>query len=370
MSQAVDRKDAPWVRPLRVGLVAGAGTLARLGPAVRHLVVGLLDEPMHVTMVLPDSAGTPDVPSPPVQIIRYLPARLSFFRNRLIDSLAEAMSGAGVGLLHALDGEALGLVRGLSPRMEVSYLVSVLGPRQELPVGDARCRGVLAASEPILQAIRDSGDVGPETLRLLRPAIHQAHKAACFIDPTHTPAVVAAGPFDQVPPFAAVLEAMAALREERRGCVFFVVGSGPAEAPLRRQAQKLRLMDELTFVDRRASEPIGDILKAADLFISPVPSQEVEIELLSAMAAGVPVVTAGSEASDFVIPDRTALTFPTGQAAPLAAALRRLLDDRAAARNLAENALDHLRDHHSPARMAGRLAEMYRGAVRGLPLPE
>ena len=119
-------------------------------------------------------------------------------------------------------------------------------------------------------------------------------------------------------------------------------------------------MRNLTFVERQSPEQLNGILRAADIFISPAPSERLEIELLSAMAAGVPVLAAGAEASDFIIAEETALTFAPGDAVELADKLAALMDDHAAATNLAEAALAHLRENHSPAKMVAQLIDLYR----------
>ncbi|GAG43336.1 unnamed protein product, partial [marine sediment metagenome] len=106
-------------------------------------------------------------------------------------------------------------------------------------------------------------------------------------------------------------------------------------------------------------EQLNGILRAADIFISPAPSKRLEIELLSAMAAGVPVLAAGAEAPDFIIADETALIFSPGDAAGLADRLAMLMDDHAAAQRLAENALAYLRENHSPAKMVSQLIDLY-----------
>jgi glycosyltransferase involved in cell wall biosynthesis len=206
----------------------------------------------------------------------------------------------------------------------------------------------------------ESRAVPPDLVHLLRPGTHPARRATCFIDPKHAVAIVAAGSLASYRPFAATLEAFAELKAGRRECVFFLVGNGRYEHALRRLAMKLGLMSELTFVDRQSPEQLTGILRAADVFIAPAPSDRVEMELLASMAAGVPVLAAGAEAADFVIPDRTALTFSAGDSAELTVKLSALLDDRAAARELAEAALAHLREHHSPAKTVGQLAELYR----------
>lgn len=354
-------QEAP--KPIRVGLVAGPETLRNLGSVVRHLIVGLLDEPIAVTLICPADADAGHLPDPLVQTVRYAPVRLPFFHRRSLEAAAENLQAGNLSLLHALDADALGPTRRLAARADADYLVGFYSLRRHARVSDQRCQALLAASEPIRQMLVDSHAAPAETVHLLRPGVHQARNATCFIDPGHAVSIVAAGEMETASPFAAVLVAFAELRQTQRECVFFLIGNGRAEKSVRKLAEKLGLLGDLTFVDRTRPGELTGILKAADIFISPAPSHRVDIGLLAAMAGGVPVLAAAGGAADFLIPDQTALTFPAGDAAELTVKLEALLDDRAAARSLAENALAHLRQHHSPARMAKQLAEVYRTAL-------
>lgn len=350
-------------KPIRVGLVAGRATLRNLGAVVRHLIVGLLDEPMAVSLICPVSADAEPLPELLVQTIRYPLAYLPFFRSRALEGAAAQLRAAKVSVLHALDADALTATRRLAAKLDVHYLAGFFSLRWQGKIADERCQGLLAASEPIRQVLVDSHAGSPEMVHLLRPGLHQVRNATCFVDPTHAVAIVAAGEMKTPAPFAAVLEAFAQLRQAQRECVFFLIGNGPAEKSLRGLAEKLGLWGELTLVDRTAPEELTGILKGADIFISPAPSARLDIGLLAAMAGGVPVLAADGGAADFVIPDRTALTFPPGNAAELTVKLKALLDDRASARALAQNALAHLREHHSPAKMARQLVEIYRSTL-------
>ena len=75
-------------KPVRIGLVAGPETLRNLGPVVRHMIVGLLDDPLDVTLFCPMKADVANLPAPPVRIIRYDTTRLPFLPERQPCSLA------------------------------------------------------------------------------------------------------------------------------------------------------------------------------------------------------------------------------------------------------------------------------------------
>ncbi len=363
MTQAQANSSPPRPKTLRVALVAGAETLANLGPAVRHLLVSLLDEPMHVWLICPDRADTAYVPDPPVAVIRHGSLRVPFLRRKALDALAAEVDRTGASLLHALDADALPATRQLADRLDLDYVLSVLSTKPWLHGVGRRCRAVLAAAEPIRRVLVESRVAPAELVAVLPPGVHRVRKATCFMDPRHAPAIVAAGRLEAFEHFAAVLEAFARLRARRPECVLFIVGAGRSETRLRRLAAELGLMASLTFVQSQDTELLANIVKAADIFVSPVPSERVEIDLLTAMASGAPVVAAGAEATDALVNGQTALTYTPADADDLAGRLNSLLEDRAWARGLAENALAYLAEHHSPARMAGCLADLYHTVV-------
>ena len=347
-----------------VGLVAARGTLRELDHVLRHLVVALLDHPMPLALICPSGQDGTDLPVPPLEMIEYGPMRLPFFRSRSIEALGRRVHAAGLTLLHALDGEALPLTQHLAAKADLEYVAGAYSLRHDVRAADHRCRALLAASTAIRQMLVESHAAPAEMIHLLRPGVHQVRSASCFADPNHATAIVASGELDRLGPFSAVLEAFAQLKQAGRECVFFLIGSGRAERRLRRQAEKLDLMEDLTFVGRQEGGQLAGILQAADIFVSPVPTNRLDIEVLTAMGAGVPVLTAGSPAADFVIENQTALTFPAGDSVDLAIKLFSLLDDHAAARSLAEAALAHLRDNHSPAGMADELLQLYSDVSR------
>ena len=90
------------------------------------------------------------------------------------------------------------------------------------------------------------------------------------------------------------------------------------------------------------------------------------MQSLLAMAAGVPVLAAaGKSANDFLRDGETAMGFTCGDYAELTVKLSAMLEDRASARALAENALEYIRRNHSAAANVTALASMYREVLKG-----
>ena len=116
-----------------------------------------------------------------------------------------------------------------------------------------------------------------------------------------------------------------------------IVGGGPAEAEVRRAMQPLG--DRVRFAGLRQGVKLAEAFAAADIFAWPAVKEAVGIVFLEASAAGLAVVAGRSGGIDTILDDgRTGLVVPAGDAAAMTAALARLLDDPALARQLGEAA--------------------------------
>lgn len=346
----------------RVAMLLGPHTIGAMGRVVRHLTIGLLDEPVNLTVVAPEGEDLASLPSPPIDIITYAPPWLGLRLGHLAEELAEQLSGRGVELLHAADESAHELTEKISTHTGWPYLVTAMSlarPNGLTALGP-HCRGVLAASDGIAADLRVRGVVDPDRLHVVRPGVHQARQVNCFRRPECSAAILAVGRLDDYAPFAAVLETFAALRQSDADSVFFLMGNGRAERRLRSRAEAMGLMHSLTFVDPPPPNAQTDILKAADLFVYPRSGGQLEIQLLEAMGVGIPAVVGSPCAGDFIIDAETALRYEATNSADLTAKLRLLLSDRAGAARLAQGALRWLHERHSPSRMVREVAEVYR----------
>lgn len=112
-----------------------------------------------------------------------------------------------------------------------------------------------------------------------------------------------------------------------------------------------------------ASDAYKALFREADIFVQPWRARRWRPELLEAMSVGNAVIVADGSDNDLVIDGKTALVAPFEDESALTDALDRLLQDRDYARNLAQNAQQHLRKHFLASRMIARLAKAYRQIV-------
>ncbi|MFQ5791309.1 MAG: glycosyltransferase [Acidobacteriota bacterium] len=113
---------------------------------------------------------------------------------------------------------------------------------------------------------------------------------------------------------------------------FFVVGgevfptNHGREATLREETRRLGLNGQVRFLGVREDMPA--IMDALDILISAAEAEACSRTILEAMASGTPVIGADVGGTpELIMPGKTGLLFPTGDAHALAAALRRLIED-------------------------------------------
>ncbi|MGH3035471.1 MAG: glycosyltransferase, partial [Gaiellaceae bacterium] len=121
-----------------------------------------------------------------------------------------------------------------------------------------------------------------------------------------------------------------------------LVGDGPDRAALVRRIAAAGLEGRVALAGRRTRGEVAELLSRAHVLVSPsVPTAEgkregIPVVLMEAMASGVPVVASGiSGIPELVADGESGLLVPPRDPRALAAALRRLHDDRALRERLA-----------------------------------
>lgn len=352
--------------PLRVGWVAGDGTLTNFAPTLNPLAVGLMDELVKVTLLSPAKAGAAELAGPLTDVVRYTVSAWPM-RQAGLKAAGTAVVANKLELLHALDFTAARLTRDLAGRCNLPYVVSSfsMSDTRRAKRLDGRLGAVLAAGEKIeLGLIRHH--VAPAAkVHRLRPGLYTAKRARCFRDPTHSVAIVAACRLARWPVLTAVCEAFAKLKADGYDCIFVIIASGRLAGRLRRHVRQAGLEHDLTLADHHSSEQLGKVIMAGDLFVSPDAGPQIDFGSMMAMASGVPVLAGhvGRDMDDFIIDGETAEVFDPAASGALAGKLAGMLDDHAAARSLADKALDHIRRNYSPTAMVSAVSNIYRSVI-------
>jgi glycosyltransferase involved in cell wall biosynthesis len=135
---------------------------------------------------------------------------------------------------------------------------------------------------------------------------------------------------------------------------FAIVGDGELRAELERRAAGLPI------VFTGARDDVPDLLASFDVFAFPSLYEGLGLAVVEAQAAGVPVVaTPVGGIRETVVDGETGLLVPARDPEALAAAIRRLLDDRPLARRLADEARRRVLERFSEQRMIEETLRLY-----------
>jgi len=135
---------------------------------------------------------------------------------------------------------------------------------------------------------------------------------------------------------------------------FVVAGDGELRDELERLAEGSRVR----FLGARDDVP--DVLASLDVFAFPSLFEGLCLAVIEAQAAGVPVVaTPVGGIRETVVEGETGLLVPTGDPPALAAAIRRLLEDRNAAQAIAAEAKRRVLERFSIERMVEETLRLY-----------
>jgi glycosyltransferase involved in cell wall biosynthesis len=155
-----------------------------------------------------------------------------------------------------------------------------------------------------------------------------------------------------------LIEAAGRLRREGMGVTLLIVGSGREEDRLRDLAQREGIGDDALFLGTRRDLP--ELFRAMDVFAFPSLWEGFPIALLSAMAAGLPVIVTPVGGVPEVVKDGiNGVIVPAGDPIALAAAIRRVREDPVGASVLGGAAEATIRNRYSHWTTARRIMEIY-----------
>ncbi len=357
-----DAHGSQHAGPLRVGWILSRGAGRRLGRILEPLAVGLMDELIELTLILPSAEDAGKIPSPPVERIFYRPKRFWHARSVVWAELTEAVSAASLDVLHAAEPSDIELANWLGAACEVPFGVVCPSADRIRPLGRVNEFGefLMALSEPIHQRICQAGILPRQHVHLIRPGVFPARQARCCASPDRPLSIMAGGPLDDPVSGLALLQCFRRLRQEHPKVLFFLTGSGPAERQLRKEAENLELTDVLTFLSGMADGQLSGLFLAADVYITPKRLAWYDLHALLAMASGLPVIASSDAADDFIQADRTARVFDPARSEQLLEVLEDVLRHTAQTRAMVERALEYLRSTHGMSTMTRQLAELYR----------
>lgn len=196
----------------------------------------------------------------------------------------------------------------------------------------------------------------------LRPssAEREAKRRELGVD-ADAPLAVCAARLQKEKSLDVLIEAVASLGDHPR-LSLLIAGEGDEEPRLCELIGRHGVTDRVRLLGFRSD--VHAILHAADVAVLPSAAEPFGLAVLEAMALGVPVVAARAGGPLDIIEDGAhGLLATPGDAAALAAAMRRLLDDPLLRRRLADAGRRRFVDRFTADRMARETVAVYRSAL-------
>jgi 1,2-diacylglycerol 3-alpha-glucosyltransferase len=125
-----------------------------------------------------------------------------------------------------------------------------------------------------------------------------------------------------------------------------LVGSGPAEAELRAQAERLNLSDRVSFLGFVKDVDLLALRRSAELFVIPSEAELQSLATMEALACGLPVIAANSYAlPELVHHEENGFLFQPGNSEELAHYLDLLVSDCELRKRMGEESLKIIAKH-------------------------
>lgn len=264
--------------------------------------------------------------------------------------------------LHVLGAEMADAGLDIAERWHIPYMLTV----DEFPRRDARlrlsrawCRGLIATNPELAEAlVRDYG-VPPRFLWIVPRGIVEPERPRPEPDPGRVPVVGAVGPLIPGSGFATFLNAARRVLDLGYDAEFLLAGQGEGETDLRRRAERLRIADRFTFVDRKmAGLTFWDVL---DVYCQTSVSPTAGRSLAIAQAHGVPSIASDVEGlRSLVDGEGGGLRIAHGDPNVLARAIVSLLASPIQKHRLGLAGREAVLQEHDPDLEAARLVDLYR----------
>ncbi len=164
---------------------------------------------------------------------------------------------------------------------------------------------------------------------------------------------------------AVLLDAFARLVREHAAARLVLVGSGPLREACERQAADLGVAEKVLFLGETPYGELPAVYAAADAKVISSDYESFCFAALEAMSTGLPVLTTDCAWVPRLVADGAGLVVPVGDAAALAAGLKKLAENPALRQRMGATGRQQVLERHTWPASAEKLKRLYAGLVRG-----
>lgn len=228
---------------------------------------------------------------------------------------------------------------------------------------------ILCVSHHVAKVMREFG-LSETQVRVVHSAVDPARmdvpplpRAEMGV-PEDVPLFVSAGALVDHKDHMNLLQAFAEARRALPQAWLVIAGGGNLRAALEAKAAELGVVERVRFLGHRIDAP--RVIRAGDVYVSSSWSEGLGTSILEALASGTPVVaTRAGGADEMVLPGKTGWLVPVRDSAALAAAMRECMEQRGAARRMAEEGRRLVDEEYTAPRMVERTIQAYAELLNG-----
>jgi glycosyltransferase involved in cell wall biosynthesis len=348
--------------PIHVALLVDKDYLYRFRSLFAHMLVGLVDQPINVTLVCPDPITAGTLPIGPARIIEFKVPLLPWKYKQALARLAAELKAAKVNLIHSCSGRPCWLATDLAKATNLPYVVSFTGLFQEecyTRLDHSQCGRLVGISQPICETLHDLYGKANDRIELIRPG--------CFLRPRkprgdQPKTLLSIGSFTRNSGYDVFLRALAEVKSRGLECWTILFGRGPMENELHRWVNKNGLGGMVSFIDiiPNWEEVLSDI----DFYVQPGPFYTLHSGPYEAMSYGCPIIAPEDTAFDLLKNSETGRTFKTGDYKSLANVLTEWLEGKFDWQTMSDNAIATAKSELSLFRSTEKVAECYRSVLK------
>lgn len=351
--------DNKAIRPL---WIMDSPNHSGMSVANRNLAAGMLRLGCHPEIfALKDgeNAGDFEMTGTPV---RFFPRMGSALIGGTAAREAELL---GVNIVHALSADMAKRAERIAKKLNLPLLVTCnrLDGEELMSLSGFSGQGVVAVSRAIRERIVNVAGIPQDCIQVIHNGLDlQRMPRPAFEDNAtlgnwRCPVIGTLGHLSQKKGQRVFLQAVRLLIEKGLDAEFVVLGDGPDRTALRNLADELQVTRRVTFTPHTVSGQLGQL----DILVEPSLQEGLGMSVMQAMATGVPVVATGVGGLYDLIEDGvTGIMVPASDAAALADAIWRLLNNSSERLELAKQARLMIERDFSAEHVAGELLDYYR----------
>ena len=341
-------------------LVVSEHTVSEYATVLEHLLVGLAAQSVQVALVYP-AKSSPDFVIPhTVELIKHPVFDVSLINYQSINILAERLNSFKPTCLHCLCETKALLTRRLAKRLDLPYILMINTFQKwwsRFVISSRRCAKIIVPTGSIAANIARVCPGFTERIERISLGTFANETIICFQQMGRVPTIVTIHPLNNIDDFKSLLTAVKHLSVDGYEFLLAGTGGGRDERKVRRLLADLDLLQVVVIVPRL--QPLSALITAGDIFVQPVAACAFNPLLLEAMGVGTAIAACRGGVDDLIIDGETAVIFDPHDPLSVKACLKKLLDNRDFARQIARSAQQYLRKNHTVSKMVSAFLATY-----------